>query len=82
MKQTGDQKQKKSKKPKREKWPGKCGGCGKKKKNRCDDGWCKKCHKSCSWKDCISGEWDARMKSMVSLNNPKILMETIDEFRS
>lgn len=43
----------------------KCGGCGKKTTKLCDDGWCKKCHQSCSWEACVTGTWNANVGRLL-----------------
>lgn len=39
----------------------KCDCCGKKARVMCKSGVCKKCHISCSWKDCIDGTYVAKI---------------------
>lgn len=34
-----------------------CVSCGEKVKEVCGDGYCRKCHVSLSFEDCVSGKW-------------------------
>ena len=38
-----------------------CINCGRKVKEVCPGGYCRKCHVSLSFEDCCDGTWDARM---------------------
>lgn len=38
----------------------KCEGCRKDVSEVCKDGFCKDCHVTCSWEDCITGTFEAR----------------------
>ena len=38
----------------------KCNGCGKEKKELCSDGYCRKCHVSISFEDCINKTFEAK----------------------
>lgn len=35
----------------------KCVNCGKRVKEVCGDGYCRACHKSLSFEDCVDGTW-------------------------
>ncbi len=36
---------------------GKCGLCGKRRRELCGDLVCRSCHKSLTFEECVSGEW-------------------------
>ena len=38
----------------------KCVNCGKEVDEVCGDGFCRDCHVSISWEDCVSGAWVKR----------------------
>lgn len=39
----------------------KCEGCGKKVKEVCGDGYCRSCHRSIGFDECVDGSWVERM---------------------
>lgn len=41
----------------RELYPGICASCGCDVDERCQDGYCRSCHVSCSWEACLDGTW-------------------------
>lgn len=45
----------------------KCVNCGSWVKEVCGDGYCRDCHKSCSWEDCITDTFQARTNYALAL---------------
>ncbi len=38
----------------------KCTHCGRKVREVCGDGYCRACHVTCSWEDCVTKTFEAR----------------------
>lgn len=36
----------------------------------CQDGYCRACHKSINFDDCVSGEWARRVRAAAGLDEP------------
>ena len=49
-----------------------CVNCGKKVKEVCGDGYCRECHVSLSFEDCVNGTWAARSNMRLGFTRKRM----------